>query len=105
MRLSLEEFVRRFCLHLLPERFVKIRHYGLLGNRNRAERIQQARQCLGVSTRAQPDAAQAPPKTTSGSEKTPRLRCAHCGADALIWVEEVPRWLRWIRPVLVCDTS
>jgi hypothetical protein len=27
--------VRRFCLHLLPERFVKIRHYGLVGNRQR----------------------------------------------------------------------
>jgi len=107
MRLSVEEFVRRFCLHLLPERFVKIRHYGLLGNRNRAQRIEQARQCLGVSTQGQPDAATAPPKTTAqtGSEKTPRLRCPHCGADTLVWVQEVPRWLRWIRPVLVCDSS
>jgi len=33
MTLSTTEFVRRFCLHVLPERFVKIRHYGLLGNR------------------------------------------------------------------------
>ena len=36
MELSLVEFLRRFCRHILPERFVKIRHYGLLGNRNRA---------------------------------------------------------------------
>lgn len=33
MTLRTAEFVRRFALHVLPERFVKIRHYGLLGNR------------------------------------------------------------------------
>ncbi|MGN6555353.1 MAG: transposase [Verrucomicrobiota bacterium] len=31
MTLAIEEFTRRFCLHLLPERFVKIRHYGPIG--------------------------------------------------------------------------
>jgi hypothetical protein len=36
MSLSFEEFTRRFLLHLLPERFVKIRHSGLLGNRDAA---------------------------------------------------------------------
>jgi len=40
--------VRRFCLHILPERFVKIRHYGLLGNRKRQQRLANARQLLGV---------------------------------------------------------
>ena len=39
MTLALAEFVRRFCLHVLPERFVKIRHYGLLGNRQRQARL------------------------------------------------------------------
>ena len=33
MTLSLREFLRRFCLHILPCEFVKIRHYGLLANR------------------------------------------------------------------------
>jgi hypothetical protein len=45
MRLELKEFVRRFCLHLLPERFVKIRHFGFLGNRQRRLRVGQARHC------------------------------------------------------------
>lgn len=35
MTLALSEFIRRFLLHTLPERFVKIRHYGLLANRQR----------------------------------------------------------------------
>lgn len=46
MTLALDEFIRRFRLHLLPERFVKIRHYGLLANRHRHARIAQARAAL-----------------------------------------------------------
>ena len=36
MTLSLDEFLRRFLLHLLPDGFVRIRHFGLLANRRRA---------------------------------------------------------------------
>lgn len=46
MTLALAEFIRRFRLHILPERFVKIRHYGLLANRHRHARIAQARDAL-----------------------------------------------------------
>jgi len=35
MSLKSEEFIRRFSMHILPDRFVKIRHYGILGNRNK----------------------------------------------------------------------
>lgn len=35
MTLRAEEFLRRFCLHILPHRFVKIHHYGFLASRNR----------------------------------------------------------------------
>lgn len=33
------EFIRRFLMHVLPKRFVKIRHYGLLANRNRKTKL------------------------------------------------------------------
>ncbi len=36
MTLSVDEFLRRFLLHLLPPRFVRIRNFGLLANRQRA---------------------------------------------------------------------
>jgi len=39
IRLSTGEFVRRFEQHILPHRFVKIRHYGILANNNRKTRI------------------------------------------------------------------
>lgn len=107
MTLAVEEFVRRFCLHLLPERFVKIRHYGLLGNRNRSHRIEQARQCLGVAPPAAPQTQDQEPKVTSPalSQEHPLPLCPHCGADALVWIAEVPRGGRRRWPVLICDSS
>lgn len=43
------EFIQRFFLHILPFRQVKIRHFGLLANRNKLETIQLVRQILQVS--------------------------------------------------------
>lgn len=42
-----QEFVRRFLMHVPPRRFVRIRSYGLLSNRGRKERIEQARKVIG----------------------------------------------------------
>src|SRR5678816_4484049 len=53
MCLELREFVRRFCLHLLPERFVKIRHFGFLSNRQRKLRLAQARTLLNQAVLAE----------------------------------------------------
>ena len=39
MTLTIEEFIRRFALHILPHRFVRIRHYGLLSFHARKEKI------------------------------------------------------------------
>jgi hypothetical protein len=42
MTLNAEEFLRRFCLHILPPGFMKIRHYGILASRVKPKlRIQQ----------------------------------------------------------------
>ncbi len=42
------EFIRRFLLHVLPSGFMKIRHYGLLANRFRKEKLALCRELLGV---------------------------------------------------------
>jgi hypothetical protein len=47
MTLSAEEFLRRFLLHTLPSGFVRIRHYGLLGNRCRQAKLARCRALLG----------------------------------------------------------
>jgi hypothetical protein len=43
------EFIRRFLLHSLPKRFVRIRHYGFLANRNRSTNLAAIRQLMGLS--------------------------------------------------------
>ena len=49
MMLATDEFIRRFLLHVLPKRFHRIRHYGLLANGNRAANIAKARKLLSVT--------------------------------------------------------
>jgi hypothetical protein len=46
MTLTVEEFMRRFLLHVLPRGFHRIRYYGLLANATRAENLARARQLL-----------------------------------------------------------
>ena len=43
MKLEATEFMRRFLLHVLPAGFVKIRHFGLLANRNRRQALELCR--------------------------------------------------------------
>ena len=39
MTVIIEEFIRRFLIHILPPKFMKIRYYGILGNRNKKKKI------------------------------------------------------------------
>lgn len=79
MRLEVPEFVRRFCLHLLPERFVKIRHFGFLSNRHRQARVARARLLLGA------EPGQLPP--VSEACLPPPIKCPFCGSEQLLLVE------------------
>lgn len=48
MTLAVEEFIRRFLMHVLPDKFVKIRHYGILSNRNRKTKLKQCKKLTGM---------------------------------------------------------
>jgi len=63
MTLAAEEFLRRFLLHVLPKRFVRIRHYGLMAGRNVATRLQQARNLLAPAEAVAPAPCPAPIRT------------------------------------------
>ena len=52
LTLSLDEFLRRFLLHVLPEGFVRIRHFGFLANRRRATSLPLCFQLLGCGSNA-----------------------------------------------------
>lgn len=85
LRLELKEFVRRFCLHLLPSRFVKIRHFGFLSNRQRKASIAQARVLLGQGS--------LPSTITAALAAEPIRVCPFCGSGLLRLVGTVAPWL------------
>ena len=48
MRLDAQEFIRRFLLHVLPEGFMRIRHFGFLANRTKKQSLARCRELLGL---------------------------------------------------------
>jgi hypothetical protein len=68
--LSAPEFIRRFLLHVLPPRFVKIRHYGLMAPRNANTKLEKARTLLSLQKPPAPEEPQGPPPKTHSESKT-----------------------------------
>jgi hypothetical protein len=58
MTLDPQEFIRRFLLHVLPSGFMRIRHYGLLANRAKGEKLAAARAALDQLPPAAPAQAE-----------------------------------------------
>lgn len=54
MVLSHEEFIRRFAMHILPKRFVKIRHYGFLSSTWKRQKLKNLQQKLGIQSKEKP---------------------------------------------------
>ncbi len=85
------EFIRRFLLHVLPYRFVRIRYCGLLANRYRKENLRRCRAQLRIPP---PDP---PPVRESAVERCLRLtgkdlsRCPTCREGRLILRCTIPR--------------
>ena len=48
MTLDADEFIRRFLMHILPQRFAKIRYFGFLANRHRRRRLSLCRKLLNA---------------------------------------------------------
>lgn len=80
MRLSSDEFIRRFLLHVLPHGFHRIRHYGLFANGGRAENLLQARQLLNVPAPKPPAVTNEELSPLSGGPYT----CPACGGPMIV---------------------
>jgi ribosomal protein L37AE/L43A len=88
------EFVRRFLMHVLPTGFVRVRHYGLLANRSRREKLARCRELLGLAVTPQADMAPTAPEPITPPVQettvTPTRVCPRCGAGRLVVVAEFP---------------
>ena len=79
LTLNVDEFLRRFLLHVLPPRLVRIRYYGFFANRARARSIDLARQLIGGRF--------LPPIPLLSADDP---RCPQCAAGTLRAVGSVP---------------
>jgi len=82
MTLTTGEFIRRFLIHVLPQGFHRIRHFGLLANHQRKQNLQNVRQLLGE--------VDANPDPQEQKDKPPTFVCRTCGAPLAI-IEILPR--------------
>jgi putative transposase/transposase-like zinc-binding protein len=80
MTLSANEFMRRFLLHVLPDGFHRIRHYGLIANARRTHNLARARALLHVA----PEAPAPQPVDEPTAIVQPIFVCRDCGAAMLI---------------------
>ncbi len=89
MKLSGEEFLRRFLLHVLPDRFVRIRYFGLFANRHREQSLALCREVLPgrpVQPKLTKSDWQSLLQSLTGIDP---LRCEVCGQKALRLIEEL----------------
>ena len=86
MTLSGEEFLRRFLLHVLPERFVRIRYFGLFANRHRERMVALCRSVLPgpPSPKLEPRSWQERLQELTGINP---LLCTVCGQPAMRCLE------------------
>jgi hypothetical protein len=80
MALDGVEFLRRFLLHVLPKGFVRIRYYGLLANRVRADNLARCRELLSPGEQPTP-VPSSPSKAEAASDE--RHRCPACGTGRM----------------------
>jgi Putative transposase len=96
MELDATEFLRRFLLHVLPTGFVRIRHYGLLSNRHRREKLAVCRKLLGAAASPEVMTPEAPSLATPSSlemgvtETRCATLCPKCGVGRMVIIGELP---------------
>jgi hypothetical protein len=83
--LAAEEFIRHFLLHALPRGFQRIRYYGLMANRHRADKLELCRQLL-----TSPLAELLPVIDEPPTARPAYRRCPQCGEGLLARVEVWP---------------
>lgn len=93
MTLSSEEFLRRFCLHILPHGFVRIRHYGFLASANKSK-LEQAKRQTRQEAGIQQDATKEEEERKE-EEEQPLLHpnsylCPHCRESYMVRIKIIP---------------
>lgn len=82
--LDADEFIRRFLLHVLPGGFHRIRHFGLLSNHGRKEKLARVRELLDVAPVVATQAIEASAEPHDSAVRATFV-CAHCCGSMVIF--------------------
>ena len=105
MTLDADEFIRRFLIHVLPDGFHRIRHYGLFANASRAANIALARQLLSAPGPAPSNAESG--RADGGHQDAEPNACPCCGGRMIILETFEPgcQPRQWPIPSIGLDSS
>ena len=81
LRLTTDEFIRRFLIHTLPKGLHRIRHYGLFASGTKAENLSQMRELLDM---VEPEVAVVVEGNDEPSSDADAQPCPSCGATMRI---------------------
>jgi Putative transposase/Transposase zinc-binding domain len=99
MTLEATEFIRRFLLHVLPSGFVRIRYYGFMANRVRAQNVERCRELLGQQLSAEPKSLQDGEPSGAFCEES----CPVCRKGCMRIIERLRP--QRVQPTMLDDTS
>ena len=106
MKLGAVEFLRRFLQHVLPDRFVRIRHFGFLANRSRKAKLALCRELIAGDIDDDTDPIELAASLETADDD--RDRCPKCRVGTMRRIETFDRQPTWTyRPkaITILDTS
>ena len=89
MSVLADEFLRRFLLHVLPDSFQRIRHYDLLGKRNRAEHLARCQELLAMLPHIPQPTRNYRERCQQLTEIDP-LQCPNCNRGTMVRIAVLP---------------
>lgn len=90
MTLQADEFIRRFLLHVLPNGFMRIRHFGFLANRSRKLKLHRCRELLGLEQQPSPTAKKSASQLMLETTGVDLSRCPACRLGTLVTLTQLP---------------
>lgn len=90
MTFKADEFIRRFLLHVLPDRYVRIRHFGLLANRCRKDNMTLCRELLGTHAITKEDVKETWQEHLLRITDIDVFACPVCRTGRMFKIDELP---------------
>jgi hypothetical protein len=110
MTLESDEFICRFLLHVLPDGFMRLRHFGFLANRSKKQNIAQCRELLGIETQPNRSPKKSARELMLAVTGVDVALCPECGVGTLLVIGQLPalqfaRWRYHASPPTPADSS